>query len=223
MKQFDPGLNWYKGNLHTHTTLSDGAHTPDEVIEIYRAKGYDFLALTDHRQLSMPETVRGMLLTGGVEFDYMLDDECIHIVGIGLRSAPELTPPMRGECAQQAIDEINARGQPGRLHADDRSRGAQHDTDRQSTRRAGAADGLAHTRAVGRPGRPRRDTERQASRPGAARFRLERGAHAGGRQDDICKIEHCNVSRETRRGERASQTETVRTDWRAALGGGLGG
>lgn len=110
MKQFDPGLNWYKGNLHTHTTLSDGAHTPDEVIEIYRAKGYDFLALTDHRRLSMPETVRGMLLTGGVEFDYMLDDECIHIVGIGLRSAPELTPPMRGECAQQAIDEINARG-----------------------------------------------------------------------------------------------------------------
>lgn len=110
MKQFDESLNWYKGNLHTHTTLSDGVHTPDEVIEIYRAKGYDFLALTDHRRLSMPETVRGMLMTGGVEFDYMLDDECIHIVGIGLRSAPELNPPMCGQCAQQAIDAINAHG-----------------------------------------------------------------------------------------------------------------
>ena len=110
MKQFDESLNWFKGNMHTHTTLSDGVHTPDEVIEIYRAKGYDFLALTDHRRLSMPETVRGMLMTGGVEFDYMLDNECIHIVGVGLRSAPELDPPMAGQSAQQAIDAINAHG-----------------------------------------------------------------------------------------------------------------
>lgn len=110
MKQFDEQLNWFKGNLHAHTTLSDGVHTPDEVMEIYRARGYDFLALTDHRRLSMPEMVRGMLLTGGVEFDYMLSDQCIHIVGVGLTSAPELKPPMRGECAQQAIDEINAHG-----------------------------------------------------------------------------------------------------------------
>lgn len=37
-----------KGNLHTHTTWSDGVHTPAETAKHYRSKGYDFLALTDH-------------------------------------------------------------------------------------------------------------------------------------------------------------------------------
>ena len=42
------GKIWYKGNLHTHTTNSDGAYTPEETIALYKSKGYDFLALTDH-------------------------------------------------------------------------------------------------------------------------------------------------------------------------------
>ena len=37
-----------KGTLHTHTTWSDGMHTPKETAEHYRSQGYDFLALTDH-------------------------------------------------------------------------------------------------------------------------------------------------------------------------------
>lgn len=39
---------FYRGNLHTHSTNSDGILPPGEVIERYRAAGYDFLALTDH-------------------------------------------------------------------------------------------------------------------------------------------------------------------------------
>lgn len=39
---------WFKGNLHAHTTISDGKYTPDELIEVYRSNGYNFLALTDH-------------------------------------------------------------------------------------------------------------------------------------------------------------------------------
>lgn len=42
------GKIWYKGNLHTHTTNSDGAYTPEETIALYKSKDYDFLALTDH-------------------------------------------------------------------------------------------------------------------------------------------------------------------------------
>ena len=42
-----PG-SFYKGNLHTHSTNSDGAFPPDQVIGYYREHGYDFLALTDH-------------------------------------------------------------------------------------------------------------------------------------------------------------------------------
>ena len=31
-----PGY-WFKGNLHTHTTQSDGEYTPDQAIAWYRA------------------------------------------------------------------------------------------------------------------------------------------------------------------------------------------
>jgi predicted metal-dependent phosphoesterase TrpH len=42
-----PGRFW-RGNLHTHSTRSDGVLEPAEVVRRYRAEGYDFLALTDH-------------------------------------------------------------------------------------------------------------------------------------------------------------------------------
>ncbi len=37
-----------KGNLHAHTTFSDGRRPIREVIGRYRELGYDFLAITDH-------------------------------------------------------------------------------------------------------------------------------------------------------------------------------
>ena len=42
-----PGQFW-RGNLHTHSTLSDGCLEPSEVCRRYKAEGYDFLSLTDH-------------------------------------------------------------------------------------------------------------------------------------------------------------------------------
>ena len=42
-----PG-QFYRGNLHTHSTLSDGVLSPQEVCRRYQAQGYDFIALTDH-------------------------------------------------------------------------------------------------------------------------------------------------------------------------------
>ena len=40
--------NFYKANLHCHSTLSDGKKTPEELKEIYKALGYSVLAYTDH-------------------------------------------------------------------------------------------------------------------------------------------------------------------------------
>lgn len=40
--------NWYKGNLHCHSTISDGRFTPEEVVNMYKNKGYSFLAFSDH-------------------------------------------------------------------------------------------------------------------------------------------------------------------------------
>ncbi len=42
-----PG-QFYRGNLHTHCTESDGDYPVEEVVRRYREKGYDFLALSDH-------------------------------------------------------------------------------------------------------------------------------------------------------------------------------
>lgn len=42
-----PGA-WRRGNLHTHSTVSDGKRSPGEVIAAYREQGYDFISLTDH-------------------------------------------------------------------------------------------------------------------------------------------------------------------------------
>ncbi len=42
-----PG-RFFKGNLHTHSTLSDAIRGPEEVCQLYREGGYDFLSLTDH-------------------------------------------------------------------------------------------------------------------------------------------------------------------------------
>jgi hypothetical protein len=42
-----PG-RFYRGNLHTHSTNSDGSHEVGVVCAAYREAGYDFLTLSDH-------------------------------------------------------------------------------------------------------------------------------------------------------------------------------
>ncbi|MDO5310334.1 MAG: PHP domain-containing protein [Clostridia bacterium] len=44
----DSGLNFYKGNMHCHSTHSDGRLTPKELKALYKSRGYSFLAITDH-------------------------------------------------------------------------------------------------------------------------------------------------------------------------------
>ncbi|MDD2600037.1 MAG: hypothetical protein PHO37_12565 [Kiritimatiellae bacterium] len=46
----------YKGNLHTHTTQSDGSLPPQQVIDEYHQRGYQVLALTDHDKVTYPWT-----------------------------------------------------------------------------------------------------------------------------------------------------------------------
>lgn len=45
---FTQAGRFFKGNLHTHSTTSDGVLPADEVCRRYRERGYDFICLSDH-------------------------------------------------------------------------------------------------------------------------------------------------------------------------------
>lgn len=45
---FPAKSNFYKANLHVHTTVSDGEMTPEEIKKVYSEKGYSIVAFTDH-------------------------------------------------------------------------------------------------------------------------------------------------------------------------------
>lgn len=52
MKYLLPNVNFYKASLHTHSTVSDGKLTPQQVKELYKEQGYSILALTDHHVIT---------------------------------------------------------------------------------------------------------------------------------------------------------------------------
>ena len=49
------GLQWYRGNIHTHSLWSDGDDYPEMIGLWYRDHGYDFLCYTDHNVLPQVE------------------------------------------------------------------------------------------------------------------------------------------------------------------------
>ncbi len=55
--QTDDSYMWLKGNLHCHTTNSDGKPSPQERLDGYVAQDYDFLCLSDHRTITRIDTV----------------------------------------------------------------------------------------------------------------------------------------------------------------------
>ena len=77
-----------KGGLHCHTTRSDGRGTPEEVIAMHVQHGYDFLAITDHRNYNFKNfTDLPITIIPGMEMDRNLDDHapvhCFHTVCLG--------------------------------------------------------------------------------------------------------------------------------------------
>jgi len=46
--RYDTTGNWYKGNTHIHSTMSDGGKNFTEIAAMYAGAGYDFLFRTDH-------------------------------------------------------------------------------------------------------------------------------------------------------------------------------
>lgn len=85
---FETKRKMLKGNLHCHTTRSDGSGKPEDVIEQFEAADYDFLSLTDHRFYNYENFLEGseLLIIPGMEMDCRLPGpgiHCIHTVAIG--------------------------------------------------------------------------------------------------------------------------------------------
>jgi predicted metal-dependent phosphoesterase TrpH len=101
--------NWLKGNLHTHTTRSDGKGSIDAVLAMYRDDNYDFLSITDHRKFWLPDVERlgRMLLVPGQECHVTDGNQATdaHVVSIGASGQIEDRPDM-----QEIIDAVNAAG-----------------------------------------------------------------------------------------------------------------
>lgn len=83
----------YKGNLHSHTTNSDGCLSPAEAVEAFREHGYSFLCLSEHdlyTDLSGEFDDDGFVILPGLEASaYLYADEteavrlrCHHMHGI---------------------------------------------------------------------------------------------------------------------------------------------
>lgn len=109
MKLFQDGLPIFTGNLHTHTTRSDGRLSPEDVQKLYKDRGYDFLALTDHWRPNEPGEYQGMLVLSGAEMDITFPDQAVHIVGVGLKE-DLLQYAGRGDEPQRMIDAARAAG-----------------------------------------------------------------------------------------------------------------
>ena len=104
-----PELKWFKGNIHTHTTESDGDDTPENVVRWYRRHGYDFLVLSDHNHLTLFDYAGGRrrfkrpLMVPGEEVTLSIHEgrTPIHINAIGISrvvepiDAREIVPTMQ--------------------------------------------------------------------------------------------------------------------------------
>lgn len=91
---FSAGGRFFRGNVHTHSTRSDGARAPGEVCAFYREAGYDFLCLSDHflsaygypvtdtrgQRTNRFTTLLGAELHAGVNSQ----GDIWHILGVGL-------------------------------------------------------------------------------------------------------------------------------------------
>lgn len=54
-KQDEIPKGWLKGNLHTHSYWSDGDEFPEMIMDWYKSRGYNFVALSDHNILAEGE------------------------------------------------------------------------------------------------------------------------------------------------------------------------
>lgn len=113
-------------DFHTHTSASDGALPPAELIARARARGVEVLAITDHDTvdgyLAVAGTEAGLRLVSGVEFSCRWSGTTVHIVGLGIdcahpamREGLAVLDTARAERGAKIAERLAGRGFPGAL------------------------------------------------------------------------------------------------------------
>src|SRR5262245_55880718 len=112
-----PG-RFYRGNLHTHSTRSDGTRSPEEVTAAYRERGYDFLVLSDHflhpvgfpiaevRALDAPDFIT--LLGAELHAPRLESGALWHLLAVGLPA--DFAPPTEEESGPELAARAAAAG-----------------------------------------------------------------------------------------------------------------
>jgi hypothetical protein len=108
---FEADGEWYKGNLHTHTTNSDGAWSPDRVAAEYRAKGYNFLFITDHGTVTDVSGLSGdgLLVLNGTELGAG-KSEVGHSYHLAVLNLKETVSAKSASTLQGLIDLLRSKG-----------------------------------------------------------------------------------------------------------------
>ncbi len=108
------GLHWFKGNTHTHTTMSDGDSVPEEVARWYKEKGYRFLVLSDHNIFTDPKTLSSLvdssfLLISGEELTSSFQKKPVHVNGLNIprKLDPQIDTTLLGTI-QKNVDEVRS-------------------------------------------------------------------------------------------------------------------
>jgi len=108
------GMRRFKGNTHTHTTMSDGDSSPEAVARWYKAHGYAFLVLSDHNVFTDPADLSArqdssFLLIPGEEVTAKFRDQPVHVNGLNVPHviAPESDSTLVGTI-QKNVDAIRA-------------------------------------------------------------------------------------------------------------------
>ncbi len=158
-------MPWYKGNIHTHTTESDGDEHPEQVVAWFREHGYDFLVLSDHNHVTLldyggaqPADARPLMVPGEeVSANIRSGTLPVHIGAIGITLYIE--PIDAGDVLstlQANVDSIRAAGGIASINHPNYKWAFDHEVIRQV---AGASlievfNGHPSTNDAGGPGRP---------------------------------------------------------------------
>lgn len=109
-------------DLHTHTTISDGALPPEELVALAAARGLSAIAITDHDANEGVAPARaaapaGLEVIAGAELSCRIDGREAHILGYGidpgnetLRAALARFARDRDQRAREMVERLNSLG-----------------------------------------------------------------------------------------------------------------